>query len=73
MKPDEKIFRAAIDKISKDLSYQNVIFITENKEHTAAARKLGMMTIRIRRAGKTDGEVNSLFEMIPLIHLFVLT
>jgi FMN phosphatase YigB (HAD superfamily) len=73
MKPDEKIFRAAIDKISKDLPYQNVIFITENKEHTAAARKLGMMTIRLKRAGETDGEVNSLFEMIPLIHLFVLT
>ena len=72
MKPDEKIFRAAIDKISKGLSFQNVIFITENKQHTAAARKLGMMTIRLKRTGETDGEVNSLFEMIPLIHLFVL-
>jgi FMN phosphatase YigB (HAD superfamily) len=72
-KPNQKIFRAAIDKIYKDLSYQNVIFITENKEHTSAARKLGMMTIRLKRAGEQDGEVNSLFEMIPLIHLFVLT
>ena len=72
MEPDEKIFRAAIDKISKGLSFQNVIFITENKQHTAAARKLGMMTIRLKRTGETDGEVNSLFEMIPLIHLFVL-
>jgi methionine salvage enolase-phosphatase E1 len=50
-----------------------VIFITENKEHTSAVRKLGMMTIRLKRAGETNGEVNSLFEMIPLIHLFVLT
>jgi FMN phosphatase YigB (HAD superfamily) len=49
MKPDEKIFRAAIDKISKGLSYQNVIFIAENKQHTAAARKLGMMTSRLEK------------------------
>jgi FMN phosphatase YigB (HAD superfamily) len=73
MKPNEKIFRAAIDKIHKDLPFQNVIFITEEPKHTAAARKLGMMTIRLKPAGETDGEVNSLFGMIPLIHLFVLT
>ena len=40
MKPDENIFRAAIDKIHKGLSYQNVIFITENKEHTEALENL---------------------------------
>lgn len=71
MKPDEKIFRAAIDKISKGLLYQSVIFITENEEHTTAARKLGMMTIRLATNGNHDDEVNSLFEMIPLIRLFV--
>ena len=73
MKPDEKIFRAAIDKIHNGLSYQNVIFITEEPTHSAAARKLGMMTIRLKRVGETDGEVSSLFQTIPLIHLFVLT
>jgi FMN phosphatase YigB (HAD superfamily) len=73
MKPDEKIFRAAIDKIHKDLSFQNVIFITEEPKHTTAARKLGMMSIRLKREQETDGEVNSLFQMIPLIQLFVLT
>jgi FMN phosphatase YigB (HAD superfamily) len=73
MKPDEKIFRAAIDKIHKDLSFQNVIFITEEPKHTTAARKLGMMSIRLKREEETDGEVNSLFQMIPLIQLFVLT
>lgn len=40
-------------------------------ELLSAARKLGMMTIRLR-VGEADGEVNSLFQMIPLIHLFVL-
>jgi len=71
-KPNEKIFRAAIDKISKDLQYSEVFFITENKEHIIAARKLGMMTIRLASAGNHDGEVNSLNEIIPFIQLFLL-
>ncbi|MGA8842552.1 MAG: hypothetical protein WB511_03140 [Nitrososphaeraceae archaeon] len=72
-KPDEKIFRVAINKIHNELPFQNVLFVTENKDHIIQARKFGMMTIRIRRGEKEDGEVNSLIEMIPLIHLFVLT
>jgi FMN phosphatase YigB (HAD superfamily) len=71
-KPDEKIFRAAIDKIQKDLSYRNVIFITEKKDHIIAARKYGMMAIRINLPGKTDGETNTLIEMLPFINLFSL-
>jgi FMN phosphatase YigB (HAD superfamily) len=71
-KPHEKIFRTAIDKIQKDLQYRNVIFITENKDHIIAARKYGMMAIRINFPGKKDGEVNTLIEMLPFINLFSL-
>lgn len=53
-KPDEKIFRVAIDKIQRDLNYKNVLFITENKDHIIAARKYGMMAIRLNFPGKTD-------------------
>src|SRR5215831_12644041 len=66
MKPDEKIFRAAIDKIQKGLSYQNAIFITEEKQHTTAVRKLVMMAIKLKVAEEENGEANSLLEMIPL-------
>jgi FMN phosphatase YigB (HAD superfamily) len=72
MKPDEKIFRAAIDKIQSGLPYQNVLFITEDKEHTIQARRLGMMTIRLKHE-EEYAEVNKLIEMVPLIHLFILT
>jgi len=72
MKPDEKIFRTAIDKIQKGLSYQKAIFITEEKQHTTAVRKLGMMAIKLKVAEEENGEANSLLEMIPLIQLFVL-
>jgi FMN phosphatase YigB (HAD superfamily) len=72
-KPDEKIFRTAIDKIQKDLPYRNVIFITEDKDHIVAARKYGMMAIRINLPGEAGGEVNSLLEVLPFINLFALT
>ena len=72
MKPDEKIFRAAIDKVQTDLPYQNVVFITEDKEHISAVRQLGMMAIRLKEAEESNGEVNSLLGMIPLVNLFVL-
>jgi FMN phosphatase YigB (HAD superfamily) len=47
-KPYEKIFHTAIDKIQKDLQYRNIIFITKEKDHIIAARKYGMMAIRIK-------------------------
>ena len=40
LKPDPKIFRAAIDKIHENLPYKNVIFVTENNHHILAARNL---------------------------------
>jgi FMN phosphatase YigB (HAD superfamily) len=71
-KPHEKIFRTAIDKIQKDLQYRNVMFITEKRDHIIAARKYGMMAIKINFPGKKDGEVNTLIEMLPFINLFSL-
>lgn len=74
-KPDSRIFRAAIDKLQSNLPYQSVIFVTENKDHIREARKLGMMTIRFRFPNDLDLEegVDTLREMTPLIHLFILT
>ena len=63
-KPDEKIFRTALDKIQNNLQYRNVIFITENKDHIIATRKYGMMAIRINLPGKMDGEANTLIRNI---------
>ena len=72
-KPDEKIFRSAINKIQKDLPYKSVIFVTENKEHITAARKLGMMAIRLTAEGESArGEISDLVKAVPLVHLFML-
>jgi FMN phosphatase YigB (HAD superfamily) len=72
IKPDKRFFRAAIDKIHIDLPFQNVIFVTENKYHITEARKLGMMTLRLKIPNDLEEGVDSLPEMIPFIHLFIL-
>ncbi len=70
-KPDEKIFRAAIGKIIQGLDFHHVIFITENKDHVAAARQLGMMAIHFQGPGQTSGEVAQLVDLIPLIERLI--
>lgn len=71
-KPDERIFRTAIDKIQQDLPFRNVIFITEDRNHITAARKYGMMAVRINLPGEMGGEANTFAEMLLLINLFLL-
>lgn len=72
-KPDSRIFRAAIEKIQMDLAYQNVVFVTENKDHIKEARKLGMMAIRFKILSDFGEGVENLPGLIHLIHLFILT
>ena len=66
-KPDEKIFRNAIDKIQKDLPFHHVLFITENLDHVATARKLGMTAIHFQGPGQSSGEVSKLVDLVPII------
>lgn len=66
-KPDAKFFRAAIDKIHKDLPFHHALFITENPDHISAARALGLMAIHFNGPGQTTGEVGKLVDLIPLV------
>jgi FMN phosphatase YigB (HAD superfamily) len=70
-KPDKKIFRMAIDKIHAGLPFHDVIFITENAEHIAEARKMGITGIKFRAPGQQTGDVSSLSELMPLIKRFL--
>jgi FMN phosphatase YigB (HAD superfamily) len=69
-KPDEKIFRAVVNKIDEGLSFQSVIFITENLAHVEAARNLGMMAIHFKGLGQTGGDINRLVDLIPIVQAF---
>lgn len=64
-KPDEKIFRAALDKIQPQLPFTHAIFITENEKHIDAARKLGMMAIRVAKPSETHSTAPRLHELLP--------
>ncbi|MGA9773907.1 MAG: M20/M25/M40 family metallo-hydrolase [Blastocatellia bacterium] len=66
-KPDEKMFRAALDKLQKGMAFHHAIFITENREHILAARELGMTAIHFKGPGQTTGDVSRLIDLIPLI------
>jgi beta-phosphoglucomutase-like phosphatase (HAD superfamily) len=62
-KPNQKIFRAALDKIQPQLPFTHAVFITENDSHVEAARKLGMAAIRV--AGPTESGAPRLDELLP--------
>ena len=66
-KPDPRIFRYAIDKISKGLSFKEVIYITENKDHVIATNEMGINGIRFKGPGQRDGEIENLIDLIPKI------
>jgi FMN phosphatase YigB (HAD superfamily) len=72
-KPDKKIFKAAISKIDRRLTFKDVLFITENLGHVQKARLLEMKAIHFKGPGQTTGEVSKLVDLIPLIERFVQT
>jgi FMN phosphatase YigB (HAD superfamily) len=70
-KPDKKIFRAAVDSFEKDLSFENVLFITEDSSHVSVARQLGLNAIHFKGPEQSAGDVNTLIDLIPLIEKFL--
>ncbi len=70
-KPDEKIFRAVIEKIDEGLGFRDVIFVTENQGHLLVARLLGMRGVHFNGPGKNSEEVDRLLELVPLIQKFL--
>jgi FMN phosphatase YigB (HAD superfamily) len=70
-KPDERIFRKAVDKINPGGAFSDTMFITEKRSHVEAARALGMKAIHVRAPGQTTGDVQHLIDLVPLIRDFV--
>ena len=70
-KPDEKIFRAVIEKIDEGLGFRDVLFVTENQGHVLESRLLGMRGVHFKGPGQNSGEVDRLPELVPLIRKFL--
>jgi FMN phosphatase YigB (HAD superfamily) len=69
-KPAQKFFRFAIDTIEKDLPFEKVLFITEDRNHILSARQLGMKAIHVKGPGQDMGDVDKLLDIVPLVHNF---
>lgn len=67
-KPDPGIFRAALDKVARNLPFHHAIFVTENEGHVEGARRLGMNAIKFRTPG---GDVELLADLPRLIGSFL--
>ena len=71
-KPDERIFRAAIDLIKPGLSFSNVLFVTEEPTHIVAARQMGMKAIQFTPSSQASGDsISTLTELIPKVEEFL--
>jgi FMN phosphatase YigB (HAD superfamily) len=70
-KPDEKIFKFAIEKMKKGTPFNDVMFITENFNHVKSARILGINAIHFKGPGQEFGEVHNLIDLVPIIRNFI--
>jgi hypothetical protein len=72
-KPDEAVFRAAVAKAGPGLRFRDVLFVTENRGHVLAARRLGLAALHLRGPGQPDAEVDTLTDLIPLVRAFAMS
>jgi Peptidase family M28 len=70
-KPAKEFFGAAVTKADPGLTFDDVLFVTENRAHVVAARTLGMHAIQVRPPGGGGGDVASLIELVPQVRDFV--
>lgn len=70
-KPAREFFEAAVGKIDPGLTFADVFFVTENRSHVAAARKMGLTAVQVRPPGGSGGDIASLTELLPHVQQFV--
>jgi len=70
-KPDEAVFRTAVTKADPALAFSDVLFVTENRSHVLAARRLGLAAVHLRGPGQPAGEVDALGDLVPVVREFV--
>lgn len=66
-KPDRRIFEKAVERLGNNARLNECLFITENKEHITACRKLGMAALRFNPAEPEEGDFQDWSEAPLLI------
>lgn len=67
LKPDPRIFRAALAKRAPGARLEDAIFVTEHVPHVDAARALGLHALHFQGPGQSSGEVASFAALIEAI------
>ena len=70
-KPDERVFRAALDKFGAKLPFAAALFLTEHSGHVNAARALGLRAVHFKGPGQTTGDVTNLLDFVQLARDFL--
>jgi hypothetical protein len=71
-KPAPAVFRAAVAKAEPTLTFGDVLFVTEDRRHVLAARRLGMQAVQLGVPGRPGGDVPDVPGLLPVVRAFVL-
>ncbi len=71
-KPAPAAFRAAVAKAEPSLTFGDVLFVTEDRGHVLAARRLGMQAVQVGVPGRPGGDVPDVPGLLPVVRAFVL-
>lgn len=66
-KPDARIFRRAIDKVSFNMPFGRSVFLTENQEHVVAARQLQIAALQLKTPGHPGGDVDNIVGFASIV------
>ncbi|RYE38257.1 MAG: hypothetical protein EOP24_47420, partial [Hyphomicrobiales bacterium] len=70
-KPAAAFFEAVVAKTAADTRFADVLFISENRIHVDAARRLGMHALSVRPPDGTGGDMAFLAELIPHVQAHI--
>jgi FMN phosphatase YigB (HAD superfamily) len=67
LKPDPRIFHAALAKRDATARFEDAIFVTEHVPHVVAARALGIHALHLQGPDQSSGEIPSFPALIDAI------
>lgn len=67
LKPDARIFQAAVARAGPGLGLHDAVFVSENAAHVRAARALGLLAVQVRAASAPRGPGLPFDELLPVL------
>jgi hypothetical protein len=67
LKPDARVFRAALERVSPGAHAHDAIFVSEHAGHVRAARTQGLPALQVRAAGRRSGRGLAFEALLPAL------